>query len=217
MIKGSDEIVKILVTSFEPFGKENINPSSEILKSIGDRLADAEIIKIQLPTVFHLSIDKTTEKIREINPDAILSIGQAAMRYDIGVERIAINIDDAKISDTAGQQPIDIPVDPQGPIAYFATIPVKKIVEEIRKEKIPASVSNTAGTYVCNHLMYGILNYIHKNGLSTKAGFIHVPYLSEQVLDKPHTPFMSLEDMTKAISIALRVISIDLAKTSTND
>jgi len=203
--------MKILVTSFEPFGKENINPSYEVLKSLSDHLENAEIIKVQLPTVFHLSIDKATEKIREINPDAVLSIGQSAMRYDIGVERIAINIDDAKIPDTAGQQPVDVSIDPQGSIAYFATIPVKKIVEEIRKEKIPASISNTAGTYVCNHLMYGILNYIHKNKLPTKAGFIHVPYLSEQVLDKPYTPFMSLEDMTKAISIALRVIIINLA------
>jgi pyroglutamyl-peptidase len=203
--------MKILVTSFEPFGKENINPSHEVLKSLSDHLENAEIIKVQLPTVFHLSIDKATEKIREINPDAVLSIGQSAMRYDIGVERIAINIDDAKIPDTAGQQPVDVSIDPQGSIAYFATIPVKKIVEEIRKEKIPASISNTAGTYVCNHLMYGILNYIHKNKLPTKAGFIHVPYLSEQVLDKPYTPFMSLEDMTKAISIALRVIIINLA------
>jgi len=210
-VESSDKIMKILVTSFEPFGKENINPSHEVLKSLSDHLENAEIIKVQLPTVFHLSIDKATEKIREINPDAVLSIGQSAMRYDIGVERIAINIDDAKIPDTAGQQPVDVSIDPQGSIAYFATIPVKKIVEEIRKEKIPASISNTAGTYVCNHLMYGILNYIHKNKLPTKAGFIHVPYLSEQVLDKPYTPFMSLEDMTKAISIALRVIIINLA------
>lgn len=202
--------MRILVTAFEPFGKENINPSYEVLRSLDDHLEDVEIIETQLPVVFHISIDKAIEKIRETNPDAVLSIGQAAMRYDIGIERIAINIDDARIPDMAGQQPVDIPIDPQGPIAYFATIPVKKIVEEIKKEKIPASVSNTAGTYVCNHVMYGILNYIHKNDLPIKAGFIHLPYLPEQVLEKPYTPSMSLGDMIKAIKIALKVITVDL-------
>lgn len=198
--------MKILVTSFEPFGNENINPSYEVLKNISDHIAISEIIKMQVPTVFHLSINKVVEKIQSINPDVILSLGQAGKRYEISVERIAINIDDARIPDTIGQKPVDAIIDPEGDTAYFATIPVKKIVEEIKKEKIPASVSNTAGTYVCNHLMYGVLNYIHKNRLQIKAGFIHVPYLPEQVLDKPYTPFMSLDDMSKAISIALKVI-----------
>ncbi len=144
----------------------------------------------------------------------MLSIGQAAKKYSINVERVAINIDDARIPDTIGQQPIDIPIDPQGSTAYFATIPIKKIVEEIKKEKIPAVISNTAGTYVCNHLMYGILNYIHKNNLPIKAGFIHLPYLAEQVLDKPDTAFMSLEDMNKAIKVALRAIINDIAKST---
>ncbi|PMP79820.1 MAG: pyroglutamyl-peptidase I [Mesoaciditoga sp.] len=199
--------MKILVTAFEPFEKENINPSYEALKNVRDRIMNAEIIKMQVPTIFYLSTKKVIEKIEEISPDAVLSIGQAAKKYSVNVERVAINIDDARIPDNAGQQPVDTPIDPDGMPAYFATIPIKKIVEEIKREKLPSVISNTAGTYVCNHLMYGILNYIHKNDLPIKAGFIHVPYSSEQVLDKPDTPFMSLEDMTRAIEIALRVIA----------
>ncbi|MGC8545972.1 pyroglutamyl-peptidase I [Athalassotoga sp.] len=201
--------MKILVTAFEPFEKEKINPSYEVLKNLKDQIMDAEIIKMQVPTVFYLSTKKVIEKIEEINPDAVLSIGQAAKKYSVNVERVAINIDDARIPDNAGQQPVDTPIDLDGMPAYFATIPIKHIVEEIKKEKIPAVISNTAGTYVCNHLMYGILNHIHKNNLPIKAGFIHVPYSSEQVLDRPDTPFMSLEDMTRAIEIALRVIASD--------
>ncbi len=206
--------MRILVTAFEPFGKETINPSYEAIKKVKDRIMDFEIIKVQLPTVFYLSTKKAIEKIEEINPDAVLSIGQAARKYSVNVERVAINIDDARIPDNAGQQPVDTPIDLDGMPAYFATIPIKKIVEEIKKEKIPAVISNTAGTYVCNHLMYGILNHIHKNNLPIKAGFIHVPYASEQVLDKPDTPFMSLEDMTHAIEIALRVIASDILSCS---
>jgi len=200
-------IMKILVTAFDPFGGENINPSYEVLKNLKDNIEGAEIIKIQVPTVFYLSVEKVIEKIKEVKPDAVLSIGQAGGRYDITVERIAINIDDARIPDNIGQQPIDTPIDPEGAPAYFATIPIKEIVEEIKKENIPASISNTAGTYVCNHLMYGILNYVHKNGLNIKAGFIHIPYLPVQVLNKPYTPSMSLGDMVKAIETAIKVIA----------
>jgi len=198
--------MKVLVTAFDPFGGENINPSYEVLKRLKDNIEGAEIIKLQVPTVFYLSVEKVIEKIKEVNPNVVLSIGQAGGRYDISVERIAINIDDARIPDNINQQPIDTPIDPEGNAAYFATIPIKAIVEGIRKENIPASVSNSAGTYVCNHLMYGILNYIHKNNLNIKAGFIHIPYVPAQVVNKPNTPSMSLEDMVKAIEIAIGVI-----------
>lgn len=200
------ETMKILVTAFDPFGGESVNPSYEVLKNLKDNIEGAEIIKLQVPTAFYVSVEKAIEKIKEVNPDAVLSIGQAGGRYDISVERVAINIDDARIPDNMGQQPIDIPIDPEGPPAYFATIPIKEIVEAIKKENLPASVSNSAGTYVCNHLMYGILNYIHKNKLNIKAGFIHIPYLPEQVLEKPNTPYMSLSDMVKAIETAIKVI-----------
>ncbi|EGD50084.1 Pyroglutamyl-peptidase I, partial [Thermoanaerobacter ethanolicus JW 200] len=123
-----------LVTAFDPFGGENINPSYEVLKNLKDNIEGAEIIKIQVPTVFYLSVEKAIEKIKEVKPDAVLSIGQAGGRYDITVERIAINIDDARIPDNIGQQPIDTPIDPEGAPAYFATIPIKEIVEEIKKE-----------------------------------------------------------------------------------
>ncbi|WP_125154705.1 pyroglutamyl-peptidase I [Clostridium rectalis] len=198
--------MKILVTGFDPFGGEKVNPAFEVIKKLENTIGSIEIIKLEVPTAFNASIEKACEKIKEINPDAVICIGQAGGRSDITVERVAININDARIADNLKQQPIDTLIDEEGKNAYFATIPIKAIVNEIRKEGIPASVSNTAGTYVCNHLMYGVLNYIHKNSLNTKAGFIHIPYLTQQVIDKANTPSMSLENMVVAIKTALKTI-----------
>jgi pyroglutamyl-peptidase len=198
--------LKILVTAFEPFGGETINPSYEVLKRLDDRIKGAEIEKLLVPTAFNVSIDKVIEKINEINPDVVLSIGQAGGRADISIERVAINIDDARIPDNLGYQPEDKIIDLEGETAYFSTIPIKRIAQAIKKENIPVSISNSAGTYVCNHLLYGVLNYLSKNRLNIKAGFIHIPYLPQQVLDKPNTPWMSLDDMVKAITIAIETI-----------
>lgn len=199
--------MKILVTAFEPFGGESINPSYEVLKLLDKNIYGVEIEKLLVPTAFNVSIERVVEKIKEINPNVVLSIGQAGGRVDISIERVAINIDDARIPDNLGYKPVDKPIDLEGDSAYFSTIPIKRIVEEIKKENIPASVSNSAGTYVCNHLLYGVLNYISKNKLNIKAGFIHIPYLPQQVLDKPNTPWMSIDDMVKAIKTAIRVIA----------
>ncbi|SEF73784.1 pyroglutamyl-peptidase I . Cysteine peptidase. MEROPS family C15 [Caloramator fervidus] len=206
--------MKILVTAFDPFGGEKINPSYEVLTRLNDVIEGAEIIKLQVPTAFYVSVDRAIEKIKEEKPDVVLSIGQAGGRFDITIERVAINIDDARIPDNLGQQPIDTPIDESGEPAYFSTLPIKAIVNGIREEKIPASISNSAGTYVCNHLLYGILNYIKKNKLNIKAGFIHIPYLPEQVIDKPNTPSMSIETMVKAIETAIKVIVREEKKTT---
>lgn len=200
-------MAKILITGFDPFGGEKINPAYEAVKAIKDNINGVEVVKMEVPTVFYDSIEKVTKKIKEIDPIAVLLIGQAGGRFGMTVERVAINVDDARIKDNKGQQPIDKPIDPEGQPAYFSTIPVKKIVEKMKENKIPASVSNTAGTFVCNHLLYGTLNYIHKNNKNIKAGFIHVPFLPEQVIDKPNTPSMSVETIVKALETAVEVIT----------
>ncbi|TDT56487.1 pyroglutamyl-peptidase I [Fonticella tunisiensis] len=199
--------MKILVTGFDPFGGESINPAFEVIKKLREKIGDAEVIKLQIPTVFHKSIKTITDKIDEVKPDVVLMIGQAGGRFDITVERVGINVDDARIADNEGNQPVDEPIDPEGLPAHFATIPVKAIVQEIRESGIPASVSNTAGTFVCNHVLYGILNYIYKNKLDIRAGFIHIPFLPEQVVTKPNTPSMALDTMVNAIEKAVEVIA----------
>lgn len=197
--------MKILVTGFDPFGGEPTNPAIESVKRIDDNIEGAEIIKLEIPTVFHKAADVVEEKIKEVNPDVVLSIGQAGGRYGITVERVAINEDDARIEDNEGNQPIDVVIREDGAPAYFSTLPIKAMVEEIKKENLPASVSNTAGTFVCNHIMYQDLYLAEKYG-NIKAGFIHVPYLTEQVVDKKDTASMSLEDIVKGLNAAIRAI-----------
>jgi pyroglutamyl-peptidase len=198
--------MKILVTGFDPFGGEKINPAFEVIKKLRDNVKGAEVVKLQIPTAFYSSTNKIVEKLNEVNPDVVLMIGQAGGRFDVTVERVGINIDDARIPDNESHQPIDKAIDERGLPAYFATIPIKAIVQEIKAKNIPASVSNTAGTYVCNHVMYGVLNYIYKNKLNIKGGFIHIPFLLEQVITKPSTPAMSLEIMVEAIEAAMEAI-----------
>lgn len=197
--------MKILVTGFDPFGGEPTNPAIESVKRIDDNIEGAEIIKLEIPTVFYKAADVVEAKIKEVNPDVVLSIGQAGGRYGITVERVAINEDDARIEDNEGNQPIDVVIREDGAPAYFSTLPIKAMVEEIKKENLPASVSNTAGTFVCNHIMYQDLYLAEKYG-NIKAGFIHVPYLTEQVVDKKDTASMSLEDIVKGLNAAIRAI-----------
>ena len=197
--------MKILVTGFDPFGGEETNPAIESVKRIDENIEGAEIIKLEIPTVFHKVADVVEARIKEVKPDVILSVGQAGGRYGITVERVAINEDDARIEDNEGNQPIDVKIREDGAPAYFASLPIKAMVEEIKKENIPASVSNSAGTFVCNHIMYQDLYLAEKYG-DIKAGFIHVPFLTEQVVDKPNTASMSLEDIVKGLNAAIRAI-----------
>ena len=197
--------MRILVTGFDPFGGEETNPAIESVKRIDENIEGAEIIKLEIPTVFHKAADVVEAKIKEVKPDVILSVGQAGGRYGITVERVAINEDDARIEDNEGNQPIDVKIREDGAPAYFASLPIKAMVEEIKKENIPASVSNSAGTFVCNHIMYQDLYLAEKYG-NIKAGFIHVPFLTEQVVDKPNTASMSLDDIVRGLNAAIRAI-----------
>ena len=199
--------MKVLITGFDPFGGESINPAWEAVKAMENSLDGIEVIKLQIPTVFKKSAEKLFAGIEEHRPDVVICIGQAGGRYDISVERVAINMDDGRIPDNEGYQPIDTPVYEDGENAYFATLPIKGIVEEIKLAKIPASVSNTAGTYVCNHIMYSLLYYISKNNLNVKGGFIHVPYITEQVVDKKNMPYMEVSTITKALECAVKALN----------
>lgn len=198
--------MKILVTGFDPFGGEAINPALETIKALPRTVAGAEIMIVEVPTVFDKAAHVLEEKMTEYQPDAVLCIGQAGGRVDLTPERVAINQDDARIPDNEGQQPIDRTIRPDGSAAYFSTLPIKAMVEAIRSAGIPASVSNTAGTFVCNHLMYQALYLAEKSFPNTKAGFLHIPYLPEQVLDKPGVPSMSLEVIVKGIEAAISAI-----------
>lgn len=197
--------MKVLITGFDPFGKEKINPALEAIKILDDQIAGTQIVKVELPTVFIKSIEKLEKALEKENPDIVICIGQAGGRDKISVERIAINIMDARIPDNEGNQPIDEPIFPQGDPAYFSRLPIKRIVREMKENNIPAEISNTAGTYVCNHIMYGLLYNIATKYPNMKGGFIHIPYLPEQVIEKSKAPSMSLDYIVKGIIIAIEV------------
>ena len=199
--------MKLLLTAFSPFGGEKINPSLEAVKLVKDKILETNIIKLEVPTVFVKSIEIVADAIEKERPDYVLCVGQAGGRYGITPERVAINIDDARIQDNEGNQPIDTPIFTDGEPAYFSNLPVKAMVEEIRKEGLPASLSNSAGTYVCNHLMYGVLYTLSKKYKGVKGGFIHVPFIPEQTVDKPDKPSMSLTDIVRGLEAAIRAIS----------
>ena len=198
--------MKLLLTGFTPFDGEKINPALEAVKRVKPEIAGMEIVKLEVPTVFGESVRLVAEAIEREQPDFVLSIGQAGGRAEITPERVAINVDDARIPDNVGQQPIDVPIFADGENAYFATLPVKAMAEAIQKAGLPAALSNTAGTFVCNHLMYGVLHHLHQNHKSAKAGFIHVPYIPEQTADKPGVPSMPLDDIVRALEAAIAAI-----------
>ncbi len=194
--------MKIIVTGFDPFGGETINPSIECVKALPE-IEGVELIRLELPTVFKESAKRLNEVINDVKPDAVLSIGQAGGRPGITMERIAINVDDARIPDNISQQPIDEAIQLDGEAAYFTTLPIKRIVKAIREAGISAEVSNSAGTFVCNHIMYQALFAATKADKPFKAGFMHIPFIPEQTTDKPSLP---LEESTKALEIAIETI-----------
>lgn len=198
--------MRILVTGFDPFGGESINPALEAVKKISNNIDGVEIIKIEVPTVFKKSIDTLDKAMEEHKPDVVLCVGQAGGRFDITPEKVAINLDDARIKDNEGNNPIDEPIFKDGEIAYFSSLPVKAIVKNIKENNIPSSVSYSAGTFVCNHIMYGLLYLIDKKYKNVKGGFIHVPFIPSQVLEKKNMPSMALEDITKGLEFALKAI-----------
>lgn len=195
--------MKILVTGFEPFGGEVRNPSAEVVESLPDHVGTIELIKLILPVERYTCADMVKEAVKKHQPDGILSIGQAGGRAAVSVERVAVNLDGYSIEDNAGNQPKEEPVVAGGPDAYLTNIPVAGMVAGIRGAGVPVGQSLSAGTFVCNHLMYSVRHWIEEQGLGIKFCFIHIPYLPEQVLHKPGQPSMSAELIRKAIDVAV--------------
>ena len=200
--------MKILVTGFDPFGGEKVNPAFAAVKMLPDKIAGAEIIKMEIPTVFSKSWRAVEDGIRKYDPDVVVNVGQAGGRAHVTIEQVGINLADARIPDNDGEQPLNQPLQPDGDTAYFATIPVRAMVQNVRSHGLPCSISYTAGTYVCNCVMYNVLYLAAKKYHGLKAGFIHVPYAMEQLIGKDaSTPGMSLRDIAASLEYALETIA----------
>lgn len=187
---------KLLITGFDPFGGATVNPSWQAVSRLPDRVGEFELCKLEIPTVYDLATRVVLEKAAEFNPDVILCVGQAGGRDSITPERIGVNIRDARISDNAGNQPRGEFVAPDGPAAYFSTVPVEKMVQAIEASGIKSTVSNSAGAFVCNDTLYGILH--HFAGTRVRCGFIHVPYIPQQ-----GNPSMELEQIVSGLAAAI--------------
>ena len=203
--------MKILVTAFEPFGGEALNSSREALTLADENTAGADIVKLILPVVFGESARLLEAAVQREAPDAVLCLGEAGGRDLITPERVAINLEDARIPDNAGVQPTDRPVEPGGPDACFTTLPVKRMALAIREAGLPASVSLSAGSFVCNHLMYRLLRFCQKEHPRTRAGFMHLPLLTPQAAAKtPPLPGFEAEDLARGIEAAIEAIAQSL-------
>jgi len=201
----------ILVTGFEPFGGESINPAWEIARALqGEHIAGSQVVAHCLPCVFGESLLSLQAALSQHAPVLVLALGQASGRSSLSIERVAINIDDARIADNAGRQPIDEPVLAEGPAAYFSTLPIKAMVAGLRAAGHPAEVSQSAGTFVCNHVFYGLQHQLR--GQPVRSGFMHVPLLPEQACRAAPQPSMSLASMVAGVRLALQ-----LAMSTDND
>lgn len=199
--------MKILVTGFDPFGGEAVNPAYEAVKLLPDNIAGAEIVKLEIPTEFKRSMEFLEEAISREMPDAVISVGQAGGRAEITPERVAINLADARIPDNAGNQPEDEALIADGPAAYFTTLPLKKMVKSVQDRGISCRISYSAGTYVCNSVMYRVLHLAEVSGMGFCAGFIHVPYATQQTVTKPAgTPGMALPDIARGLEAAVEAV-----------
>jgi pyroglutamyl-peptidase len=199
--RGAREVV--LVTGFEPFGGDTVNPSWQACERLPGEIGGLRVETCLVPCEFRRAIEVVVEAIERHRPALVVCLGLAAGRTHLGIERVAINVDDARIPDNAGARPVDEPIAANGPPAYFATLPVKAMLAAVRRAGIPAEVSNSAGTYVCNHLMYGVLHYLASTGAHARAGFIHVPAAEEQVLDQRGAPSMAIATMARGVEAAI--------------
>ncbi len=200
---------KILLTGFEPFDGMKINPSYLAIKNVNIESDLVIIEKLEVPTVFNESVVKVIDKIVSFQPDIIMMFGLAKGRSKISIERIAININDARIADNRGNKPFNEPIVVTGPAAYFSTLPIYDFLNALCDKGIPTEISNSAGTYVCNHLMYQILHYISTHNLAIQAGFIHVPLIHEYNADRKY-PSLDLNEITTSIKIMIEVLTKEI-------
>ena len=193
---------RLLITGFDPFGGEQINPSWEAVKELPDLIGEYQLTKMEIPTVFGMAAEKILTIAAELNPDVIISVGQAGGRKAVTPEVIGINLREARIPDNTGNQPVNLPVVPDGPDAYFSTLPVREMVAAISSEDIPAALSYSAGAFVCNDVLYTLLH--HFKGTHVRVGFIHVPYLPQQAVNGQ--PSMSQEQILRALTLAISAL-----------
>ncbi len=206
--------MKILVTGFDPFGKDTINPALETIKLLPNKVGEHEVITLEIPTVGFKSLKIVEEAVAKHDPDIVLSIGQAGGRADITIERVGVNWDDYRIPDNDGQQFVDQKIFPEGPDAYIVHLPLKAMVANIQKRGIPASISFTAGSFVCNHVLYGVSHILATKFPGKQNGFIHIPYLPEQVLALRNMPSMSQATILEAIIAAIEAIGYEEVNTA---
>lgn len=198
--------MNILVTAFDPFGGEQVNPAQQAVERLADTIKEAKLHKLVVPTVFGKAAEDVIAAMDALRPDAVICVGQAGGRRAVTPERVAINVMDANILDNAGQKPVDEPVVADGPAAYFSTLPVKAMVQAIRDAGLPGEISNSAGTFVCNSLLYSVLHHAAVHMPNTRAVFVHVPYVPEQTAGKDGIASMPLEDIVRALSAAIEGI-----------
>ena len=191
---------KVLLTGFEPFGKATLNPSAEIVK----RISDPNVVTAILPVAYAQSAERLISLINEHNPDVVICLGQAEGRKEITPERVAINLDDARLADNEGVLRSDVKILEDGPDAYFSTLPVKDFVEAIKAKGVPAAVSLSAGAFLCNHVFYVAQNKFANSHV--RSGFVHVPLMDEQAGEFPGLPTMPLEQMITAVKTMLEVL-----------
>ena len=197
----------VLLTGFEPFGGESVNPSWEIARALDGWVCEGRTVRaVRLPCAFGDALRTLDGALAAHRPELVVCLGQAGGRAEISIERAALNVDDARIPDNLGRQPIDAAVVPEGPAAYFSTLPIKALAHDLRGAGIVAAVSNTAGTFVCNHVFYALMHRLATTPALARArgGFVHVPYTPEQVADRPGTPAMALATQVEGIRTALR-------------
>ena len=190
---------KLLITGFDPFGGEHINPSWEAVRQLPDTVGQWQVTKMEIPTQFTVAAQTVLAAAEKLMPDAILCVGQAGGRRAVTPEVIGINLREAGIPDNAGNQPVNAPIVSDGPAAYFSTVPVRAMVDAIRAEEIPAALSYSAGAFVCNDVLYTLLHRFH--GTATQVGFIHVPYLPQQAGEG--TPSLSRDRILRALTLAI--------------
>ena len=189
----------LIITGFDPFGGETVNPSWEAVRCLPDTVGDYRLTKLQIPTVFALAAETVLAAAAADAPDVILCVGQAGGRDAVTPERIAVNMASSRIPDNRGNQPVEAPILPGAPDGIFSTVPVAAMAEAITAASLPGKISNTAGTFVCNDTLYRLLH--HFAGTAVRVGFIHVPWLPEQA--KEGAPSMELQDITAALTAAI--------------
>ncbi|SDI98019.1 pyroglutamyl-peptidase I [Nonomuraea jiangxiensis] len=206
----------VLLTGFEPFDGSGVNPSWQAVRLAATTSPEGvSLTTVMLPVVFHDAIERLRTAVEESGADVVVCVGQAGGRPGITVERVAINLDDARIPDNQGAQPVDEPVVVGGPAAYFSTLPVKACVAAVREAGLPASVSHTAGTFLCNHVFYGLMHLLASGRPGVRGGFVHVPYLPEQVPggDQPSMSVQAIADALTAIVSTAVTTTADLKET----